>query len=121
MQDITDDSSSSSDSLFYNSESEVPHRLPYEVIVFILHDYYLNYISRNPNRLNRSPQEQREIKETVLSFRRRGEYEDPFKQWAKDTRTAAVVGKIFLVSIKHTSMFFTRGLLQSGMKPIQHR
>ncbi|KAF8511435.1 GLE1-like protein-domain-containing protein [Gautieria morchelliformis] len=44
---------------------------------------------RNPNRLKRSPHEQREIDETLLSFRRRGEYEDPFKQWAKDTRTAA--------------------------------
>jgi nucleoporin GLE1 len=47
--------------------------------------------SRNPSRLKRTPQEQREIDETMLSFRRRGEYEDPFKKWTKDTRTAAFV------------------------------
>lgn len=46
---------------------------------------------RNPDRLKRSHQEQKEIDETVLNFRRRGEYEDPFKRWAKDTRTAAFV------------------------------
>ena len=57
--------------------------------------YYLIIAYRNPNRLKRSPQEQREIDETVLSFRRRGEYEDQFKQWAKDTRTAALVSKFF--------------------------
>ncbi|KAF8573352.1 hypothetical protein K439DRAFT_1621586 [Ramaria rubella] len=65
--DLSEYPSSESDSLFYDSESEVPLR----------------------SSLNRSVQEQRNINEIVLSFRRRGEYEDPFKQWAKETRTAA--------------------------------
>jgi hypothetical protein len=37
---------------------------------------------------------QREIEETVTSFRRAGDYVDPFKKWAVETRTAAFVSGV---------------------------
>lgn len=43
VQDIAYDSSSSSDSFCYNSESEVPRPVPYEVIAFIVHELLPNY------------------------------------------------------------------------------
>jgi hypothetical protein len=71
--------------------SRVAHRTKFR---FHTARTFTHDMSRNPNRLQRSYHEQREIDETLLSFRRHGEYEDPFKQWAKDTRMAAFVGVV---------------------------
>ncbi|KAF8518688.1 GLE1-like protein-domain-containing protein [Hysterangium stoloniferum] len=69
--DAPGSSSSASDSPFCDSDSDARNR------------------STNTNRFKLPDQRQREIEETITSFRRAGEYEDPFKKWAIETRTAA--------------------------------